>query len=71
MYPLASAIVAACNTIGPLPVVASGGVFQNALLIELLYNRLGSRMLVNTKVPANDGGISLGQAAIAACMVSP
>ena len=64
---LADTIVAACEVIGPLPVVASGGVFQNALLIELLYERLGTRMSVNAKVPANDGGISLGQAAIAAC----
>jgi hydrogenase maturation protein HypF len=53
-------------------VVLSGGVFQNDLLmndaIEILSeSRLG--VLTNSAVPPNDGGISLGQAAIAAQMV--
>jgi hydrogenase maturation protein HypF len=64
---LADAIVEACSAGPTLPVVASGGVFQNALLIELLSERLGQRLMLNERVPANDGGISLGQAAIAAC----
>ena len=47
----------------------SGGVFQNELLLEDLKSLLGSRSLrvwTNRAVPSNDGGISLGQAALAA-----
>jgi hydrogenase maturation protein HypF len=50
-------------------VVVSGGVFQNALLMELVAERLGDAdipLWSNTHVPANDGGISLGQLALAA-----
>ena len=46
-------------------VVLSGGVFQNALLLERTRERL-PRALVPAKLPVNDGGISYGQAAIAA-----
>jgi hydrogenase maturation protein HypF len=50
-------------------VVLSGGVFQNELLLEdirslLLPHRLD--IWTNHAVPPNDGGISLGQAALAA-----
>jgi hydrogenase maturation protein HypF len=45
----------------------SGGVFQNELLNELLRERLHSHEIwTNRAVPPNDGGISLGQAALAA-----
>ena len=50
-------------------VVLSGGVFQNALLLEKVQTRLqerGLRVYAHRVVPPNDGGISLGQAAIAA-----
>jgi hydrogenase maturation protein HypF len=50
-------------------VVLSGGVFQNELLLEDLKALLsggGRRTLTNHAVPPNDGGISLGQAALAA-----
>ena len=50
-------------------VVLSGGVFQNLLLAELLLDQLteaGLRPYTHHRVPPNDGGISLGQAAIAA-----
>jgi hydrogenase maturation protein HypF len=50
--------------------VASGGVFQNRLLVDMLAAEFGERMWFNAKVPANDGGLSLGQAAIAACFRS-
>jgi hydrogenase maturation protein HypF len=43
----------------------SGGSFQNMLLLELCCNKLrenGFRVLTHSLVPANDGGISLGQA---------
>lgn len=47
----------------------SGGVFQNRLLRSLLEERRADfgtlNLLFNRSVPANDGGISLGQAAIA------
>ncbi len=48
------------------PVVASGGVFQNKLLCELLHERLGDRLWLNARVPSNDGGLCVGQAALAA-----
>ena len=50
-------------------VVLSGGVFQNRLLLEQLTRRLrqhGFDVLTHRQVPANDGGLSLGQVAIAA-----
>jgi len=50
-------------------VVLSGGVFQNELLLEDLKSRLTNGSLqvwTNHAVPPNDGGISLGQAALAA-----
>lgn len=53
---------------GITSVVLSGGVFQNRLLVSLLTERLdeqGFDYYIQQKVPANDGGISLGQAAIA------
>jgi hydrogenase maturation protein HypF len=49
-------------------VALSGGVFQNVRLTELVARGLeeaGLRVLVHRLVPPNDGGISLGQAAIA------
>ena len=47
----------------------SGGVFQNRLLFETVSDglrALGLRVLAHRQVPANDGGLSLGQAAVAA-----
>lgn len=47
-------------------VALSGGCFQNALLLDLTISALGDvPMLLHTKVPANDGGLALGQALIA------
>lgn len=46
----------------------SGGCFQNRLLLRLTVSGLeerGFRVLVHRQVPCNDGGISLGQAAVA------
>jgi hydrogenase maturation protein HypF len=50
-------------------IVLSGGVFQNELLLENLKSLLAHQSLqvwTNHEVPPNDGGISLGQAALAA-----
>jgi len=50
-------------------VALSGGVFQNLLLLNVTVARLearGFRVLLHSRVPCNDGGISLGQAVIAA-----
>jgi hydrogenase maturation protein HypF len=49
-------------------VVLSGGVFQNAYLAtctSTLLEQNGFRVLTHHKVPPNDGGLSLGQAALA------
>jgi hydrogenase maturation protein HypF len=70
---LAGATVAACQTLrddsGLGTVALSGGVFQNMLLLERTVaglERGGFRVLVHSRVPPNDAGISLGQAAVAA-----
>jgi hydrogenase maturation protein HypF len=50
-------------------VVLSGGVFQNEMLLEDLKDLLANddfEIWTNHAVPPNDGGISLGQAALAA-----
>jgi hydrogenase maturation protein HypF len=51
-------------------IVLSGGTFQNALLLEMILARLPSSLTTwtNLNVPPNDGGISLGQAAMANAM---
>jgi hydrogenase maturation protein HypF len=54
-------------------VVLSGGVFQNQWLAETLVGRLtrdGFAVHTNRQVPANDGGISYGQAAVAAARLA-
>ncbi len=61
------AILAACRFFDRERIVVSGGVFQNALLMRELRSCLGDRLWTNGVVPCNDGGICLGQAAIAAC----
>jgi len=66
---LAVAIESGCKTHNIDTTVLSGGVFQNELLLEDLSAILKPSPFTvwnNRDVPANDGGISLGQAALAA-----
>ena len=70
---MAEVVLASCRAARlarGLDVVAlSGGCFQNVLLTERTTSRLeadGFSVLVHRAVPPNDGGIALGQAAIAA-----
>ncbi len=68
-------IAAVCDRLrkvtGLAAVVLSGGVFMNALLTAEVVVRLGSegfRVYRHRLVPPNDGGLSLGQLAIAAAL---
>jgi hydrogenase maturation protein HypF len=54
---------------GTTTVCLSGGVFQNRRLASVLLRRLardGFEVFINRLVPVNDGGVSYGQAAVAA-----
>ncbi|MGB6362637.1 MAG: carbamoyltransferase HypF, partial [Thermoanaerobaculia bacterium] len=70
---LVGAIVAVARAIGESRVALTGGCFQNRLLTERAARRLreaGFEVLLHRKVPPNDGGISLGQVAVAAARLS-
>ena len=67
-------IVLGCERIreetGLASVVLTGGVFMNARLTESAHEALVARrfrVLMPRLVPCNDGGLSLGQAYVAAC----
>ena len=69
---VARSIIETCQTIRSNErlnrVVLSGGVFQNIFLLSLVkegLRRSGFEVHTHQLVPANDGGISLGQAVIA------
>ncbi|MCR5480735.1 MAG: carbamoyltransferase HypF [Ruminococcus sp.] len=71
---LADGIVKCCESIsrktGVKKCALSGGVFQNKLLLRLTKQQLealGFDVLIHSFVPANDGGIALGQAYYALC----
>ena len=70
---LAAATVSACGEAarraGTEVAVLSGGVFQNRRLLEAVVaglERAGLRVLLPERLPPGDGGISFGQAAVAA-----
>jgi hydrogenase maturation protein HypF len=66
-------ILRVAERIGVRQVVLSGGVFQNSYLVErgaALLESHGFRVATHQRVPANDGGISLGQAVIAGRLAS-
>ncbi|MGZ4268772.1 MAG: carbamoyltransferase HypF [Solirubrobacteraceae bacterium] len=65
----ARACAQAAEAHGTQTVVLAGGVFQNRLLLEetaAALQHAGLRVLVPRRLPANDGAISFGQAAIVA-----
>lgn len=79
-HSLAEAVATTCESLaathGFRTVALSGGCFQNRLLFEQTAGRLrgaGFAVLAHCRTPCNDGGISLGQAVIAAArqMVPP
>jgi hydrogenase maturation protein HypF len=63
-----AAVVRASDATGLICVVLSGGVFCNEIVDRELWNRLmarGLHVLRHELVPPNDGGLALGQAALA------
>ena len=65
---LAFAIREACRRVGRPAVALTGGCFQNRRLVEetaALLEADGFDVLLHRRVPPNDGGLALGQAAIA------
>ena len=69
---MAEVVVAGCEGIraagGPSAVALSGGTFQNLLLMEQVLECLlgkGFSVYRHRRVPANDGGLALGQAVLA------
>ena len=71
---VAAAFAAACAEAGGAgTVVLSGGCLQNLRLLASLRGRLereGFRVLSHSAVPPNDGGVSYGQAAVAAARLA-
>jgi len=70
---IVAGIVRVCESVreerGLKRVALSGGVFQNAWILSRATAALrerGFEVFTNTLVPPNDGGLSLGQAAVAA-----
>jgi hydrogenase maturation protein HypF len=66
---LVRAIVEVAQHVGERRVALTGGCFQNRLLVERAAASLeaaGFEALLHREVPPNDGGISLGQLAVAA-----
>jgi hydrogenase maturation protein HypF len=65
---LVDGIVRVAEAVGQRQVALTGGCFQNRLLLERTARRLrpaGFDVLLHRQVPPNDGGISLGQVAVA------
>ena len=57
---LADIIISIANKFD-LPIILSGGVFQNKTLMKIILNNINKKIYFNQKTPINDGGISLGQ----------
>ncbi|MCI5076188.1 carbamoyltransferase HypF [Oricola sp.] len=66
---LARVATAIAEAAGITRLALSGGVMQNRIVLESLHGALterGFEVLTQSRVPANDGGLSLGQAVVAA-----
>jgi hydrogenase maturation protein HypF len=66
---LVGALITVAQAVGQPRVALTGGCFQNRLLTERAADQLehtGFEVLLHRLVPPNDGGISLGQVAVAA-----
>lgn len=66
---VAEAILRVARLAGLPRVVLTGGCFQNGLLLSLARQRLeegGFTVYRHRDIPSNDGGLSLGQAVVAA-----
>lgn len=67
-HSLARFAVATVRRHPALPIVLSGGVFQNRVLVESLIEQLGpdaDRIGLPRMIPPNDGGLAAGQLAMA------
>ena len=67
-HSLARFVVAIAQRHRDLPVVLSGGVFQNRVLVECVVEQLGpeaARLGLPGRIPPNDGGLAAGQLAVA------
>lgn len=65
---LVKIILVMVQILGLKQVIISGGCFQNKLLLEKTIQKLNDNnfyLFCNHEIPANDGGLSAGQAAIA------
>jgi len=70
---LVDGIAQVAMAVGQPQVALTGGCFQNRLLLERSARRLrqaGFAVLLHRQVPPNDGGISLGQVAVAAARLA-
>jgi hydrogenase maturation protein HypF len=66
---MAEACLLVAAEVGERTVALSGGCFQNRILLRITVDKLraaGFDVLLHRQVPPNDGGIGLGQIAVAA-----
>lgn len=71
---LVAAVVEVAVRVDAKVVALSGGCFQNRKLTEMCATALqqrGIRVLLHNQVPANDGGLSLGQTLVARAGLGP
>jgi hydrogenase maturation protein HypF len=69
---LIGAIVEVAEHVGAERVALTGGCFQNRILTEgagSALRRRGFTPILHRRVPANDGGLALGQVAVAAAVI--
>ncbi|MGI9528983.1 MAG: Sua5/YciO/YrdC/YwlC family protein, partial [Acidimicrobiia bacterium] len=70
---LVRGIIAVARLVGHHRIALTGGCFQNRILTERTARELrldGFEVLLHSRVPPNDGGISLGQVVVAAATTS-